>query len=181
MKQEETYNTSPLDTETQTTNIRMAKKRKLFSFINRKRNNMAVSQVKQKILAEFEPVIKRSEKAVQPVKKWMVTNPIATFIMMVIIILLNATLGILFSDNRQQDNNNYAGIIKKITTDFTNDSLISKAPPNPLLLFDAIADLQSIEQIRDSLDLLLLKKHLTAEDSLAFIELSERLQKIKVR
>lgn len=180
MKQEETYNTPPQATETQTSNSTTANKRKLFS-LNRKRKNMAVSQVKQKLLAEFEPVIKRSEKAVQPVKKWMVTNPIATFIMMVIIILLNATLGILFSDNRQQDNNNYAGIIKKITTDFTNDSLISKAPSNPLLLFDAIADLQSIEQIRDSLDLLLLKKHLTAEDSLAFIELSERLQKIKVR
>ena len=180
MKQEETYNTPPQDTETQTSNSTTANKRKLFS-LNSNRKNMAVSQVKQKLLAEFEPVIKRSEKAVQPVKKWMVTNPIATFIMMVIIILLNATLGILFSDNRQQDNNNYAGIIKKITTDFTNDSLVSKAPPNPLLLFDAIADLQSIEQIRDSLDLLLLKKHLTAEDSLAFIELSERLQKIKVR
>lgn len=180
MKQEETYNTPPQDTETQTSNSTTANKRKLFS-LNSNRKNMAVSQVKQKLLAEFEPVIKRSEKAVQPVKKWMVTNPIATFIMMVIIILLNATLGILFSDNRQQDNNNYAGIIKKITTDFTNDSLISKAPSNPLLLFDAIADLQSIEQIRDSLDLLLLKKHLTAEDSLAFIELSERLQKIKVR
>lgn len=180
MKQEETYNTPPQDTETQTSNSTTANKRKLFS-LNRNRKNMAVSQVKQKLLAEFEPVIKRSEKAVQPVKKWMVANPITTFIMMVIIILLNATLGILFSDNRQQNNNNYAGIIKKITTDFTNDSLVNKAPSNPLLLFDAIADLQSIEQIRDSLDLLLLKKHLTSEDSLAFIELSERLQKIKVR
>ena len=180
MKQEETYNTPPQDTETQTSNSTTANKRKLFS-LNSNRKNMAVSQVKQKLLAEFEPVIKRSEKAVQPVKKWMVTNPVITFILMVIIILLNATLGILFSANRQQDNNNYAGIIKKITTDFTNDSLVSKAPPSPLLLFDAIADLQSIEQIRDSLDLLLLKKHLTSEDSLAFIELSERLQKIKVR
>ena len=102
MKQEETYNTPPQDTETQTSNSTTANKRKLFS-LNRNRKNMAVSQVKQKLLAEFEPVIKRSEKAVQPVKKWMVTNPVITFILMVIIIEHKISLKYKISNKDEDD------------------------------------------------------------------------------
>lgn len=180
MKQEETYNPSPQNTATQATDSQRADEKKLFSFVNTKRNN-AVRLIKQKLLTEFDPVIKRSEKAMQPAKNWMTRHPIPSFMLMIIVILLNATLAIVFSENRLQENNNYTAIIKKITKDLTHDSLLSSPPSSPWLLFDAIADLEAIEQIRDSLDLLLLKKHLTAEDSLAFIRLSERLQKINNR
>lgn len=180
MKQEEIYNQSPQDTAQAAGDTQPGNERKVFSFLNRERNSRAVSLVKQKLLAEFDPVIRRSEKAVQPVKNWMIGNPIPAFMLMIAIILLNATVGILFTDNKQPDSNSYTGIIRKITKDLKNDTLFNP-PANTVQIFGALADLKSIEQIRDSLDLLLLKKHLTAEDSLTFIHLSERLEKIKVR
>lgn len=152
------------------------------------RRQAQFNELKQQLSEEFQPVINTTDKKViSPVKNWMQKNPVFTFAVMIAIIILNVVfINVFKSEEPEENNSSYNELISKSINSSVNQnqsSLSGASAANiftaPGTIINSMKQIERIEQIKDSLSLLLLKKNLTKEDSFAFIKLSEEAQAIQ--
>ena len=159
---------------------------KIFSRKKRKEHQQSternLSVLKKQLGEEFKPIVENADKKlVQPAKNWMQRNPYKTFAFMIGIIICNAAIIFTLDSNIKKTKDNYSTLIKETTKNVgVNNSTGERGIINSgKSILSAVKNIREIEEIQDSINLLMLKPSLTREDSLAFIRLSERVIKIQ--
>lgn len=133
----------------------------------RKAHNAAI---RNSIEKDFGPIVKKISAPVEGAAK---KHPKRTFVIMMVIIIINIVLLFSFTDDLNFNNNE---------TDFKLSEVIPKFNDTPLPQNKggefSLGNFLEILKIRDSIKYLMVKRHLSGQDSLLFIRLSERMAQI---
>ena len=118
----------------------------------------------------------------QPAKNWIQKNQLFTFILMITIIVINVVLINIYQKKEEKKSDGYSELISQAVKSTVQSNQGSTggtifSAPGQIIL--SINEIKRIEELKDSMSLLMLKKSLTREDSLAFIRLSEEVEKIQ--